>query len=107
LTEINIDKITIASNGKEAVQFYNDSDDKADVIIMDYRMPLMNGIDAMIEILKIDNDAKIIFSSADSSVKEQALNSGAVYFLNKPFDVQHLLQTVKSIISKIENVELI
>ena len=65
---------------------------------MDHRMPIMNGIDAMIEILHIDESVKIIFVSADTSIKEKTMNMGAKSFLTKPFSIQDIIGMVKQVI---------
>ena len=51
--------------------------------------------DAMIEILKIDKNTKIIFVSADVTMKKQVISKGTTGFLNKPFDIQELLNLIK------------
>jgi len=86
--------VVFTSNGKEAVEKYNDYAEKPNIIIMDHRMPVMNGIDAMVEILRNDKGVKIVFSSADASLEEQAISMGACAFLKKPFDIQELQNTV-------------
>ena len=57
---------------------------------MDYRMPVMNGFDAMTEILKINRNTKIIFASADITMKELSTSNGATAFLSKPFKIEEL-----------------
>jgi CheY-like chemotaxis protein len=87
--------VEFSSNGKEAINKYKSLSEKPDIIIMDHRMPVMNGIDAMVEILRINKNVKIIFASADVSVKEQAISMGATAFLNKPLDIQELINVIK------------
>ncbi|MGV9172457.1 MAG: response regulator [Promethearchaeia archaeon] len=98
LEGLPVQSVLLANNGKEAKNVYVNSNHKPDIIIMDYRMPLMNGIEAMKEILQTDKKAKIVFASADPSVKSQAISLGASAFLSKPFDIQDLLQIVKNLI---------
>ena len=90
-------RVEFASNGKEAVDKYKAFSEKPDLIIIDHQMPVMNGIDAMIEILQINKGVKIIFSSADVSMKERAISMGAHVFLNKPFAFQELLNIINDI----------
>ncbi|NVM37170.1 MAG: response regulator [Candidatus Lokiarchaeota archaeon] len=97
LKEAGIEIIDIAINGKDAVEKYDNLKVKPDLILMDHRMPIKNGLDAMAEILKINNKEKIIFASADISVKQKALSLGACVFLDKPFKVQELLVTIQNI----------
>lgn len=77
-----------ATNGEEAVNRYRDLEKKPDLIIIDQQMPLKNGLDTATEILSMNPDEKIVFVSADSSVRKDALNIGVVEFLEKPFPLQ-------------------
>jgi len=86
----------VAGNGVEAVDSYRQSRVKPDIVIMDNRMPLMNGLDAMKAIIAIDCKVKFIFLSADASVREQATDMGAV-FLKKPASLQELMRTIESL----------
>jgi CheY-like chemotaxis protein len=76
--------ISHAYNGAEAIAMYPLMDIKPDLIIMDHRMPVLDGVSATSEILKLNPQARIIFLSADYSIKEMALNAGALGFLTKP-----------------------
>jgi len=58
-------------------------------------MPIKNGIEATKEILLIDGNTKIIFTSADNSVKEEALSIGACCFVDKPFNIKILMNNIK------------
>jgi DNA-binding NtrC family response regulator len=62
-------------------------------------MPVKNGIDATLEILKIQSDSKVIFTSADNSIKRKALEIGAISFISKPFNVQQLHEEIKRVSS--------
>jgi len=90
LEEIGFETVECADNGKEAIKTFKKNDEKPDLVIMDYRMPIMNGIDAMLQIFEIEKSVKFIFASADDSVKESALSKGATAFLKKPFDIDKL-----------------
>ena len=97
LKEAGFEIVDTAINGKEAVEKYDKLKVKPDLILMDHRMPIKNGLDAMIEILKINKKAKIIFASADMSIKQKALSFGACGFLDKPFKMQKLLTTIQKL----------
>jgi len=88
----------LANNGDEAVEMYESFSTKPEIIIMDHRMPIKNGIEATKEILKISNHSKIIFASADSSVKKLALSIGATGFIEKPFTMDQLIKTVENVL---------
>ena len=89
-----------AYNGEEAVKLFRDFRKVPDLILMDHRMPKKDGLTAAKEILKANNKSKIIFFSADYSIKEKALALGAKYFLEKPFQLDKLSTIIKKIISE-------
>lgn len=55
-------KVLHAMTGKELLEIYKK--EHADLILMDIKMPEMNGIDALKEIRKFDKDIPIIMQSA-------------------------------------------
>jgi len=91
----NIAICFVAFDGREAVEKFLGCVPKPRVILMDYRLPTMNGIDATREILKIDPDARIIFLSADIAAQQEALRAGAKEFLKKPASLKDILQAVR------------
>ena len=89
-----------AYNGDEAVEMFKEMDEPPEVVIMDHRMPNKDGVETMKEILKIDPNAKIIFASADTAVRNDALDSGARSFLSKPFAMSDLLAGVEEMVAE-------
>ena len=84
----------IANNGDEAIKMFRSFTEKPDIIILDYRMPIKNGIDALKEILQIDHNSRVIFASADKTIREEVYSYGAIEFLDKPFTHQKLMNTL-------------
>lgn len=62
---------------------------------MDHRMPGKNGLEATREIMKMDGKPKVIFASADKSVREEAISLGARSFKSKPFSLEKLCSNIK------------
>ena len=87
-----------ACDGVEAVEKFKSFLEKPQIILMDHRMPNKNGLEATEEILEIHENSRVIFVSADLSVKDQALKSGAVSFLAKPFQIKMLLRVIESLL---------
>lgn len=84
-----------AHNGIEAVTI--NEDEKPDLILMDIRMPEMDGLDATRIIKEIDSDTPIIALSAyafEENIRE-AMAAGCDAFLAKPFRVEDLIETVQ------------
>lgn len=86
-----------AFDGEEALKKYSQSPDKPDVIIMDHRMPVMNGVDATKEIMRLNPKQKVIFVSADVLVEKEARDAGAIDFLPKPFRMDDLIEKMEKI----------
>ena len=86
-----------ARDGEEAVKLYKEFKNKPDIILMDHRMPIKNGIEATKEILANSSEVKpkIIFASADNTIKEIALSIGAISFKDKPFTLEKLFNNIK------------
>jgi two-component system chemotaxis response regulator CheY len=86
--------VASARNGEEAVEVFTNLSPKPDLVLMDHRMPIKNGLDAMRDILAIEPDAQVVFLTADSSVGEEALEAGATDIILKPFRMDVLHKTV-------------
>lgn len=99
LDGVGFEIIDIALNGKIAVEKYKQFPIKPDMILMDYRMPIKNGIDAMIEILQLNESEKIVFASADIDIREEALKFGACGFINKPFGMEEIVSVIEEVMS--------
>ncbi len=99
LTTFGFEVVDKASNGKEAIEKIKSLSPKPDIILMDHRMPVKNGIDTTIELMKLNNHIKVIFTSADNSIKGRALEIGAISFIEKPFTVIQLQTEIKRVVN--------
>ena len=85
-----------AENGADAIQKFK-SAEKTDLILMDIRMPVMNGYDATKELKKINPNLPIIALTAHafSEEKTKCLNAGCDDFISKPIDEKSLLLIIE------------
>jgi len=90
--------IAEAYNGAEAIKVYFTLNPKPDIILMDYRMPVMDGIMATKELKRIDSSCHIIFLSADETSMDAAMDAGASVFKTKPVRIEDLEDAIKKII---------
>ena len=91
-----------AHNGIEAVTLCED--EHPDLILMDIRMPDMNGLDATRIIKEVNHEIPIVALSAyafDENIRE-ARAAGCDEFLAKPFKVEDLLDTVSKYVESHE-----
>ena len=100
--EFELDGLTVltASNGSEAVTAVRRL--KPDLILMDVLMPIMNGIEAT-RIVKAEEDTKhipIIMLTVIEKKKDivEALEAGAIDYINKPFFMPELKARVKAVL---------
>jgi two-component system chemotaxis response regulator CheY len=87
----------VAYDGEEAVQQFAKHNPRPGVVLMDYRMPFVNGIQATRSILMMDPEVKVIFISADDAVREEAIRAGAVRFMQKPTSIKEILAAVEGV----------
>jgi CheY-like chemotaxis protein len=79
-------------NGFEAVEMVKDNLE-IDAVIMDIRLPIMDGLEATAKIKKLFPEMPIVIQSAYAmqSTREEAFESGCNDFITKPIKVETLL----------------
>ena len=84
-----------ARDGQEAIEVYENNQDRVDLVILDMKMP-DNGGHTFEQLRKINADLKIILTSGfaqDYCIRELT-NQGCDGFLQKPFDLKVLSQKI-------------
>ena len=100
LQKTNVE-IIHAENGKDAVKFFKMNPD-IDAILMDIRMPVMDGIEATTQIKQINPNIPIIVQTAFtmSSEKEKSFKAGCDDYISKPINIKELYATICKHIEK-------
>jgi len=94
-------EVTDASfNGEEAIIKFREMLEKPDIVILDHRMPVRNGLETAKEILSLEPKQKILFVSADNSVRRSAFEIGIVDFIDKPFTLKTFRDSVERMIKE-------
>ncbi|MGI0091906.1 MAG: response regulator [Nitrososphaerales archaeon] len=91
--------LDIVSSGERVIEIYRSADPKPDIVILDHRLEHLTGLDALKQILEINPKAKVIFASADDAIMEEAISSGAIDYISKPFSVQELVEVINEHVS--------
>lgn len=83
--------------GTYALDIYQKED--ADIILLDLRLPDMDGREILKQIKTNSSKCKVIVASANNDVdtKKEVLELGADYFLGKPFTIPDLYALIKQI----------
>ena len=88
-------KLLHAKNGKEAIQMLMENPNIS-LILMDIKMPVMNGLDAARQIRQFNKDIPIIAQTAFALAgdKEMALEAGCNNYITKPINGNKLIQLI-------------
>jgi two-component system, cell cycle sensor histidine kinase and response regulator CckA len=92
--------VLTAANGREALDIFRKERQKIAVVILDLIMPVMDGHQCLRDILQIDQQARIIVSSAYSAdgLQDKMSLSGAKGVVAKPYDMDEMLATVRNVL---------
>ncbi len=83
-----------AVNGEEAVRLYEEI--RPDFVTMDLVMPIMNGVEATKQILKLDSAAIVVIlsSMAEENLVTEAILAGAKDYIVKPFQTDEVIKVI-------------
>ncbi|MBL7825166.1 MAG: response regulator transcription factor [Saprospiraceae bacterium] len=89
--------VDVANNGKTGLQMANDGLQHYDLILLDWMLPGMSGIEICREIRKTTTQLPIIFLTAKDTVDDAvfALETGANDYIRKPFSFDEMLARVR------------
>lgn len=84
-----------AGNGKEGLGRLNEI--YPDLILLDLKMPVMDGMKALKKIKEINEDIPVIMLTAHGTMESavEAMKLGALDYISKPFDIEELKVLIK------------
>lgn len=93
-------EVVMAANGKDALKSLENF--SPDLILMDMKMPGMNGIDTLRQIRSFNKVVSVIMMTAygDAPSMEQARELGVLHYMSKPFDLFELRDHVRDILEQ-------
>ena len=88
--------VSLSINGAEAVEYFKNSHQDIDLVILDLIMPVLNGPDTFRELKAIDPDVKVLISSGFSrnETTNGLVDEGALGLLGKPFRINELAHSL-------------
>jgi two-component system chemotaxis response regulator CheY len=88
-----------ATNGREAIEVY--AREKPDCVLMDITMPEMDGLEALVEIRRLDPTARVAMLTAmgQQTIVMDAIKRGARDFVVKPFQPDRVLGAVAKLLA--------
>ena len=97
--------VVTAKNGEEGIIKY--SQNFPDLVLLDIGMPGIGGIKSLQELMSVNSKVKVVIMSGYSENRniEEAKKLGAKAFLQKPYHVTELLNTIRSVLDKYSSYE--
>jgi len=102
LTEIGINHAFESQDGRQALEFIDSDFDPVDVVICDWNMPRMSGMDLLKQIRTVDQDLPflMITGRADIDSVVEAKSCGVTGYITKPFSPQQLEAKLRIILHR-------
>jgi DNA-binding NtrC family response regulator len=88
--------VTTCASASEAVAEYARRASEVDLVILDFEMPRMDGLEAIRRIKAVNPDAHVLMTALHDSQEavSQAFNEGAIGVLSMPLEIDRLVETV-------------
>lgn len=95
--------VLAANNGKHALEIVERK--RPDLVVLDLKMPGMNGIEILRQIKKIDKNIEVIMITGYGTMKTAriAMRLGAYDYITKPFDINYIKALIKDALSPPSN----
>jgi CheY-like chemotaxis protein len=95
-------KVLKASDGELAVRIYQRDKESIDVVLLDMGLTKLSGRDVLFKIKQEKQDAKIVVTSGyfEEEFKSDFEQAGIKHFLQKPYMLDHVVQTLQSAIEE-------
>ncbi len=108
LRDIGIDQIYTAADGKQALDFMANCDDLIDVVLADWHMPRMTGLELLTQVRTVAPDLPFLMvtGAADLDSVVEAKSQRVTGFLKKPYSVIELhkkLMVVARLCAELKN----
>ncbi|HEY7315480.1 MAG TPA: PAS domain S-box protein [Gemmataceae bacterium] len=94
--------VVTADDGEQALDIYRREGSAIDLVLLDYSMPRMNGVQLLKELQQLDPEVCAVFSSGyhtDHDV-DQLLAAGARAFVPKPYRPNDLVQAIREVLAQ-------
>lgn len=90
--------VVLAADAREALKILEQS--RPDLVVLDIKMPGMDGIEALSRILARDNAIPVVLNSAYSSYQESFLSWSADAYVIKSSDLTELKTKIRTILEE-------
>ena len=104
LAELKITQIFEAPNGKEALQFIDSAYDFINIIMCDWNMPEMSGVELLRQLRSVDPDMPFLMITGRGDMESivEAKTSGVTGYIKKPFSAAQLEAKLRILLHRIK-----
>ncbi len=92
LMELGVNQIFEASDGRDALNFLDSAMDLVDMVICDWNMPRMNGVELLRQLRTVNHDIPFLMITGRGDMQSvvEAKGSGVTAYIRKPFSPNQL-----------------
>lgn len=96
-------KVILAKDGKEALKKFEK--ESPNVVVMDIRMPVMDGIETLTAMLGKDRQVPVILNTAYPQYRENFMTWGAEAYVIKSSDLTELKEKIREVLDRRKKAE--
>jgi CheY-like chemotaxis protein len=102
MLEMGITQIFEASDGREALSFIDAAFDFIDIVVCDWNMPSMSGVEFLRQLRTVDPDMPFLMVTGRSDMDSviEAKSSGVTGYIGKPFSASQLEAKLRIILQR-------
>lgn len=99
LQELGLNQVFVSKDGRDALDFLGACDDLVNVILCDWNMPRLNGLDLLRQVRSVDPDFPFIMvtGAADLNLVKEARANGVTGYILKPFSARELEKKLRAV----------
>jgi two-component system chemotaxis response regulator CheY len=99
LVSLSVRQIYTAKDGREAIDFLGSSDDLVDVVLCDWNMPSISGLEVLRQVRSVDPDLPFVMVTgmADEQAVVEARAAGVTAYIVKPYTQDQLAKILTRI----------
>ena len=93
--------VLLAKNGLDALRIFSEKKDSITAVILDIMMPVMDGEETLEKLKSVESELPVLLASGFSKEEkaEELLTKGADGFIQKPFDLKNLKQSMEKLLN--------
>ena len=103
LKSLDCDVVGSALNGADGIDFFQST--KPDLVLLDFMMPGLSGLETLKQIMAIDKSATVVMLTAveNNAVSDDCILAGAKDFIRKDLSPNDLARRLSQVVCNIEN----